>query len=114
MSKSTTRTVINPFKPLINRLPKGLRNKYYIVLIVFALFMLIFDKSNVWAQIKLQRAIKRLEVDKAFYLNKLEEVQQQKVDMDNNKEKFAREHYYMKTPDEDVFVIEEKQTTKTK
>ena len=106
MSKSTTRTVVNPLKPLLNRLPKGIRNKFYLVLIVFILFMLFFDKANIFAQYRLQRAIKRLEVDKSFYEKKLLEVQQERVDMENNKEKFAREHYYMKSADEDVFIIE--------
>lgn len=106
MSKSTTRTVVNPFKPLMNQLPKGLRNRYYVVLIVFVLFMLLFDKADFWTQYKLQRSIKNLEKDKVFYQNKLKEVQQERIDMENNKEKFAREHYYMKASDEDVFVIE--------
>ena len=106
MSKSNARTVVNPFKPLINQLPKGIRNRYYLILIVFILFMLIFDKADFWTQYKLQRSIKRLENDKVFYLNKLKEAQQELIDMQSNQEKFAREHYYMKAADEDVFVIE--------
>jgi cell division protein DivIC len=108
MSKSNQRTIVNPFKPLINRLPKGLQNRYYLVLIVFMLWILIFDKANVWEQYKLQRTIKRLESDKIFYQNKLKAVQQEKIDIERDKEKFAREHYYMKANDEDVFVIEKK------
>lgn len=106
MSKSTSRTIVNPFKPLINQLPKGIRNRYYFVLIIFVLFMLLFDKADLWTQVKLQRSIRRLENDKVFYLNKLKEATQERLDMQNNQEKFAREHYYMKSSDEDVFVIE--------
>jgi cell division protein DivIC len=108
MSKSNQRTVVNPFKPLINRLPTGLQNRYYLVLIVFMLWILFFDKANIWSQYKLQSTIKRLETDKVFYQNKLKEVQQEKIDIERDKEKFAREHYYMKANDEDVFVIEKK------
>ena len=108
MSKSNQRTVINPFKPVISRLPKGIQNRYYLVLIVFVLWILIFDKANAWSQYKLQYTIKRLQEDKVFYQNKLKEVQQEKLDIQSDKEKFAREHYYMKANDEDVFVIEKK------
>jgi cell division protein DivIC len=108
MSKSNQRTVINPFKPLINRLPVGLQNRYYLILIVFILWVLIFDKANIWAQYKLQSTIKRLESDRHFYEIKLKEVQQEKIDIERDKEKFAREHYFMKTNDEDVFIIEKK------
>lgn len=106
MSKSNTRTVINPFKPLINKLPQGIRNRYYLVLLVFCLFILFFDKANIFAQFRLQRAIKRLEADKTFYEQKLLDVEKERLDMENNKEKFAREHYFMKAADEDVFIIE--------
>ena len=33
-------------------------------------------------------------------------MQKEKADMEDNKEKFAREHYFMKAADEDVFVID--------
>ena len=98
------RTIINPFKPVLNRLPKGIQNRYYLVLFVFLLWLLIFDKADIWTQIKLQRSIKQLNSDRVYYENKFREVTQEKADMENNKEKFAREHYFMKTPDEDVFV----------
>jgi cell division protein DivIC len=106
MSKSKQRTVVNPFKPMINRLPGGLQNRYFLVLMVFILWMLFFDKGDVWTQFKLKRTIRNLEADKIYYRDKLKEVQQEKVDMETNPEKFAREHYFMKNPDEDVFVID--------
>lgn len=102
------RKVVNPFKPVINRLPRTFQNRYYIIILVFLLWMLFFDQADFFTQYKLSRTIKRLEKDKVFYQNKLKEIQQQKIDMDNNKEKFARERYYMKATDEDVFVVEKK------
>ena len=70
--------------------------------------MIAFDKANIWQQYKLKRSVRKLENDKVYYRNKILEVQKEKADMENNKEKFAREHYFMKSPDEDVFVIEKK------
>ena len=108
MTKSKQRTLVNPFKPMVNRLPNGLRNSYFLVMMVFLLWMLIFDKADVWTQIKLKRTINNLEKDKIYYYNKLREVHQEKMDMQTNPEKFAREHYFMKNADEDVFVIDKK------
>ena len=96
---------------MINRLPNGLRNRYFLVLMVFLLWMLIFDKADVWTQYKLKRSINNLDADKVYYNKKLKEVQQEKVDMETNPEKFAREHYFMKNPDEDVFVIDRNKET---
>jgi cell division protein FtsB len=111
MSKSKQRLVINPFKPLINRLPVGLQSRYFLVILLFLLWMLIFDKADVFTQLKLKRTIRNLDNDKVYYRDKLKEVQQEKEDMQNNPEKFAREHYYMKSPDEDVFVIDKNKET---
>jgi cell division protein DivIC len=114
MSKSKQRLVINPFKPLINRLPVGLQSRYFLVIMLFLLWMLIFDKADVFTQLKLKRTIGNLENDKVYYREKLKEVQQEKEDMQNNPEKFAREHYFMKNPDEDVFVIDKKESENEK
>ena len=106
MSKSKQRIIVNPLKPVINKLPHGIRNRYLLVMLLFMLWMIIFDRANVWQQYKLQRTVRKLERDKVYYRNKLVEVQKEKADMEDNKEKFAREHYFMKAADEDVFVID--------
>ena len=106
MSKSKQSIIVNPLKPVINKLPHGIRNRYLLVMLLFMLWMIIFDRANVWQQYKLQRTVRKLERDKVYYRNKLVEVQKEKADMEDNKEKFAREHYFMKAADEDVFVID--------
>jgi hypothetical protein len=100
------RKIVNPFKPLIKQLPNGLQNRTFLVGLIFLLWMLFFDKASVWTQFRLTRTVNRLHSDKVFYQNKIKEVELQRLDMQNNSEKFARERYFMKANDEDVFVIE--------
>ena len=100
------RKVLNPFKPLINQLPSGFRNRVFLILAIFLIWMLLFDKASVYTQYKLSRTVNKLQNDKVFYLNQIKEVEAQRLDMENNTEKFARERYFMKTNDEDVFVID--------
>ena len=102
------RTVLNPFKPLVNKLPAGFRNRVFIIFSIFTIWMLVFDKASLYTQYKLSRTVKRLQNDKVFYQNQIKEVDAQRLDMENNTEKFARERYFMKTKDEDVFVIDKK------
>jgi cell division protein DivIC len=94
------------FKPLLNKIPSFFFNKYYLVISLFLLWLAFFDKNNLWSQYRLQQTYKKLEKDKVFFKNKLEETKVEKIDMANDKEKFAREEYFMKAADEDVFVIE--------
>jgi cell division protein FtsB len=103
------RTVLNPFQPLIKQLPQGFRNRVFIILAVFILWMLFFDKASLVTQIQLSQTVRKLNNDKIYYQNKIKEVEQQRLDIENNPEKFARERYFMKAPDEDVFVIDKQE-----
>ncbi len=99
----------NPLKPLLNLIPAPLRNKYVIVLILFFGWMIFFDKHDFWTVWRLQRTVDKLEEDKEFYSKQIEKAEQERLDLEANKEKFAREKYYMKKNDEDVFIIVEEE-----
>lgn len=97
----------NPFKPLIKKIPVPFRNSYFLVLMIFFGWMIFFDKHDILTQWKLQQALNRLEQDKAYYDVKIQEQLEDKRDIEQNKEKFAREHYFMQKKDEDVFIFVE-------
>ena len=97
----------NPFKPLIQKIPSPLRNKYFLVLIFFTFWMIFFDKHDVFTNLELNRRVQQMEHDRDYYLKQIEAVKEDRTDLQNNIEKFAREHYFMKKSDEDVFIIEE-------
>jgi hypothetical protein len=94
-------------KDLWNKLPKPLRNRYFITAIAFVAFMIFFDRHDVLTQINLQRTVNKLEQDKVFYQEQIEREEEQRLDMEINKERFAREKYYMQRNNEDVFIIKD-------
>ena len=67
--------------------------------------MIFFDKHDILTQWQLQQTLNKMEQDKAYYEVKIQETWQDKQDLENNKEKFAREHYYLQKDNEDVFII---------
>ncbi len=97
----------NPFKPLVRQIPAPFRNKYFLVLAVFITWMIFFDKHDILTQWQLQQTLNKMEEDKAYYESKLQEAWQHKQDIETNKEKFARENYYLQKEHEDVFIIVE-------
>jgi cell division protein FtsB len=97
---------VNPLSVLLNRVPKPLRNKYIIALIIFFLVILFLDKHNILTQLKLSKSINQLDHDKEYYSRKIDEAKQDKQNIEKDKEKFAREKYHMHKSDEDVFIIE--------
>lgn len=96
----------NPWQALWQKLPPPLQNRYYLTLVIFFFLILFLDKHDLWTQIRLQRAINRLEADKTYYKGKIEEAKAEAKDFDLTKEKYAREHYYMRRINEDVYIID--------
>lgn len=95
----------NPFQLLLRKLPKPLRNKYFLTLTLFFAVMVFLDKHDLITQIKLSRSVKNLEYDKAYYEGKIQEAQVDQQNIEANKEQFAREKYHMHKADEEVFII---------
>ena len=73
-------------------------------------WLTFFDSNDLYTQIKQTAKLKSLEDEKTFYTEKIEEVKQDREELlsdDELLEKFARENYLMKKPDEDVYVVVE-------
>ena len=86
------------------------RNFYLIASVSFLIWMVFFDSNDFYTQIRLKRKVDQLESEKAYYLEKIEEVKSDREALLNDKElleRFAREKYYMKKEGEDLFVIVE-------
>ena len=84
------------------------RNKYILTLLVFIVWLLIFDRNNLIDRGKYLRALDEMESEKIYYLEKIRHdsarLYELKADADNL-EKFAREQYLMKKENEEVFVF---------
>ncbi len=92
----------------IDKVPPVLRNKYILTVIIFLVWIILLDSNNLIARYKDLRALNKLKKEKEYYLNKIEQdskkVNELKTD-NENLEKFAREQYRMKKPDEDLFIV---------
>ena len=99
----------NPLKPLLDKLPAPLKNKYVLTLMVFFFIIIFVNRITPLTQLSLQNTKKDRIKKKEYYEGKLEEVKNDKIDNVKNVEKFAREKYYMKKKNEDVFIIVEEE-----
>lgn len=97
----------SPLQPMLDRIPAPFRNRYFLVSILFLAWMVFFDKHDILTQYRLQQSLDHLEMDRTYYQEKIEMAKADKADIERDKEKFAREHYYMQKDDEDVFIFVE-------
>jgi cell division protein FtsB len=91
-----------------NKIPRVLRNKYLLTLIIFLVWLLLFDSNNLISRYKEMRDLRKLKIDKEYYIKRIEADSQKlhELKTDNhNLEKFAREQYHMKKSDEDLYII---------
>ncbi|MBN2862893.1 MAG: septum formation initiator family protein [Bacteroidales bacterium] len=92
----------------INKIPSVFRNKYFLTLLIFFIWLIFLDSNNLIARYREMRELRKLKNDREYYLNKIEndrsKLRELKTD-NHNLEKFAREQYRMKKPDEDLFIV---------
>lgn len=100
-----------------DRVPSFLKNKYLLVVIGLGVWLLLFDRNDVFTQLERRKQVKKLEEERAYYHAEIErnkkEIQELRSDP-KQLEKFAREHYLMKRDNEEVFVIVEDTITSIK
>lgn len=95
-------------KKVCNRLKSvSWLNKYTLTILCFSVWVLFLDsKHSVVKQIKLNRQITELKNSEKDYNSKLADAKSEYADLTGNKEKFAREKYYISKKGEDVYIIE--------
>lgn len=95
----------DPITELWNKVPPYLRNRYFLALLGFTFFMVFIDRHDIATQFRLKSTVNRLESDLEQYDEMIRDAEAEKKDMEDNRETFAREGYFMQKDDEDVFII---------
>ena len=93
-----------------DKTPKPIKNFYVLSLILFAIWMLVFDQDRVLVQAKKVSVNQELKREVKYYQDKIKKSNEELSGLMNDPEKLvklAREKYYMHKKTEDVYVIEE-------
>ena len=83
-------------------------NKYWVVIIVFLAIMFTAGDSNLYKRYMYDEKIRILENEIKYYRKEIELNRKKLDDLNTSQERlerFAREEYFMKEPDEDIFII---------
>jgi cell division protein DivIC len=93
---------------LSEKIPPAFRNKYVLTIVIFFIWILLFDSNNLIARFRDMQELHNLKTDREYYIKKIEvdkrKLHELKTD-NHNLEKFAREQYRMKKSDEDLYII---------
>lgn len=83
--------------------------KYILTLLIFAVVFLFIGEQSVVHFIRRGREIRHLEEQRDMYLEGAAKAEQEinTLQQPDSLERYAREHYYMHTPNEDIYLVEE-------
>ena len=101
---------MDKLRNIINLLPKPLRNKYLILLLLFIFWIVFLDDYNLINQNKMKNNVDNLKGQKEFYISEIKSDSTELFNLKNNsekQEKFARETFLMKKENEDIFILRE-------
>lgn len=95
---------------------KPIKNIYVIILLAFVVWMLFFDSNSFLIHRDLNKEIEKHEDEKEFYNKEIEKNNKAIKELSDSEgiEKLAREEYYMKRENEDIYIIEYEDSLKTK
>jgi len=93
-----------------------LSNKYVIILLLFLAWMVFFDTNSYFIHKELNDDINALEQTKDFYREEIVNDKRfiEKMKDSDEVEKYAREKYYLKRENEDIYIIENEDSIKLK
>lgn len=87
---------------------KYFKNIFILVLVVFIIWMLFIDSNSLLIHRELNEDISDLENEKEYYRKEIEKDKKaiKELSTEDGVEKLAREKYYMKKDNEDIYIIE--------
>lgn len=95
---------------------KIVSNKYVLLILVFGVWMFFLDSNSWLVHNELNEDLNQLQDNKDYYLKEIHKDRTiiEGLNDSSELEKFAREEYYMKKENEDIFIIEYADSVKKK
>ncbi len=89
---------------------KIIRNKFFFTFLLFVIWVGLFDRNSLIEQGKYKERIHELQQQQNYYITKFKEdsTKLEEFKSPEKLEKFARENFYMKKNNEDLYVIIDK------
>ncbi len=100
--------VLSNIKSFMLRVWRSMFLKYAVVIIAGVLIVGFLDENSVWSHVKNMQRISELSEETKRYNAEFQRDQAQIRELDKNPkamEKIARERYFMKADDEDIFIL---------
>ena len=95
-------------KTIWKNLNRPFKNIFLLIGAGFLIWMLFFDANSWLIHKELNTEINQLEEKKSYYKDAIQQDQEEwrELQTEEGLEAYGREHFYLKQPNEDIFIIE--------
>ena len=86
-----------------------IQNKYLLSITIFIVWIIFFDRNDLFTQYDRKQELKKLQSSANFYEKEIAGTRKSLTDLNNDPavlEKMARENFYLKRNDEEIFIIQ--------
>lgn len=104
---------VETLRRLLDKLPRFMRNQYFIAILIFLVWIVFIDRNNIISQYRLRKQLNNLKQQEQFYINASEQDSIELYKLRNDSaymEKVGREKYLMKRDSEDIYIIGRKKS----
>ena len=94
----------------IRKLPNWVKSRYFIATIIILVFLTFFENQSLPTLFNWRLDLNRIKNQQEYYESEIKRVELELKELKGNPEmmeKFAREQYFMKKPNEEIFLIVE-------
>lgn len=87
-----------------------LKNPYIMIGLFMISWIGFFDRYNFFKRFEDERELHRMKQERSYYVKQIAEIKKKSDELLTNKEsmeRFARERYYMKKDNEEVYIVED-------
>ena len=90
---------------LRNKTPRLIRNKWVLSFLILFTWVLFFEDINLLSLFKTKAKISKLKEEWVFKENRIKQAEEKKTLILSNPEKYARETFWMKRENEEIFIL---------
>lgn len=99
----------------MNKLKKIFSNKFVLAILVFSIWVSFFDPKDIGVIYSKEEKLKDLQQSESILIKNIKDTKDELDQLKSNAgtiEKYAREKYYMKKDNEEVFIVDNQNTVK--
>lgn len=104
---------VETLRRLLEKLPRFMRNQYFIAILIFLVWIVFIDRNNLISQYRLRKQLNNLKQQEQFYIKASQQDSIELYKLRNDSaymEKVGREKYLMKRDSEDIYIIGRKKS----